>query len=158
GPIEFDPFRLFPAFTTPGVWLARWIQFRRMAVSADIHHRIHSRIEGVARQSLIGQRGHVEGVLLVRHQKAVAPVVKSLAEAACARRNRLQPRAVRLETKTGVAEVNLARKMWSLDDAAAGSSRGDVNPVINAPARVADPCPDLANAEAGEQLFLHFRF
>src|SRR5947209_1410605 len=43
------------------------------------------------------------------------------------------------------------------DRSATGGTGSRVNPVIDAPARIADARPDFTDAKAGEQLLAHFR-
>src|SRR5262249_22911376 len=73
-------------------------------------------------------------------------------------RHWLDQRSVRLKSKTSVPQPHFALEMRTADRAAAGRSGGHVNPIVNAPARVADARPDFADAEACEQFLAQGRF
>src|SRR5262249_47352633 len=63
-----------------------------------------------------------------------------------------------LEAEAGTAERDFAFEVWPANGAAAADARSCGDPVIDAPAGIADAAPDFAHAEAGEQFLLDRRF
>ena len=116
--VELDPRRVLAARQPPRIRLAGRIDPRRMPVAADVQHQVRRGVERIARQIVMRDRGDVQGVLLVGHQEAVAPIVHRLAKAAGPAAGRFQRAAIGLEAKAGGADLHVRAP-----DAGRGSCR-----------------------------------